>query len=815
MSAIDKKTHIEEAISIWEGLFRYDFNVYKDIVKEVFVHHRIYTKKQLRAFWDLYAYSLGQDAISYSEDDAQWRFKQIRQSELTHIGCDGKYYDNATNEPVEILPDDLRNNLTLLLDALHLSDRVKEVITRPLLALRYCQYIFPDSSESNDNWLNDFNSFINDNGTRKIQLESIIQASLIYSENFNNASVALSSIAQNFFYETTKSLLNAEYLIMDNFSSLLDSVLQEETDESEEKKNGVVLPEFVKSFMKLAQYEKEMCLRIKKIIREEGNYRIAIDYHADEYVNNRFSSYCFVFKETSLIYENFVSSVIEMTMIDHLNKVNTRNIENLLLLWRRSDFVKKLSVNNIQLSIAVDMVRIKTASILISMLRQSNGTGSYKFYLSIGIKHLEDIMSELEESANKIQCEGNKFIKLRLSHKNNEIEYKEITFSSNWNSSKNDLSAYDSWTSKGREIYSSVSHVIAKVHSARKTIATITSEEITEVIGVIEAYQYDRDKKSDKGKTLPYYLKTIDFLDAVLEESQCEKSIEITKRVLQLLSTLLSESRKYVLDVENSLFPYYLPPFTFSFFHYDNATESAIFSEVQSKSVLSYDKKNFTNVFFYASVSSSLSNPFMFNRRLEPYSNKLSKWVYDFACRVDDESRSQLKSFKEEFTTSIDDQKKEIAKVSNRMENENLHTRNHTIQLVGLFAIFMAFITSAIGSIKVADNIWQYIIFSLTFLGGVTLFAILIKDFETRSLFSKYKSNESACKKEGKERFPTGWIIFVIIIVLLGIVYALNRYSVSKQEKDKTSSDIQSQESVNRTVDTNTTYVSEGRDTTS
>ena len=569
MSAIEMKTHIEEAISIWEGLLRYDFAVYKDIVKEVFVHHHICTKKQMQAFWDLYVCSLNQDAISYSEDDTQWHFKQIRQSELTHNGCDGKYYDNATKQPVELLPNDFRINLTLLLDALHLSAEIKDIITRPLLVLRYCQYIFSESSESNDNWLEDFNSFITDSGTRKIQLESIIQASLVYSENFNNASVALSSIAQNFFHETTKSLLNAEYLIMDNFSSLLDSVLQEETDNDEEKKNGLILPAFVKSFMKLAQYEKEMCLRIKKIIREEGNYRIAIDYHADEYVNNRFSLYCFVFKETSLIYENFVSSVIEMTMIDHLNKVNTRNIENLLLLWRRSDFVKKLSVNNSKLSVAVDMVRIKTASILTSMLRQSKDIGSYKFYLSIGIKHLEDIRSELEESADKIQCEDNKFIKLRLTNKNQEIEYKDITYSSNWNSKNEDLSAYDSWTSKGREIYSSVSHVIAKVHSARKKIDTITSEEITGVLGVIEDYQYDRDKKGNKGKTSPYYLKTIDFLDAVLEESRCEMSIEITKRVLRLLSILLSESRKYVLDVENSLFPYYLPPFTFSFFQYD------------------------------------------------------------------------------------------------------------------------------------------------------------------------------------------------------------------------------------------------------
>lgn len=807
------KTHIEEAISMWMKLFSYDFDTYKSVVRETFINHRIVTKNQIDAFWKLLELSTGNSPISFYNDNDVWHFCQVSKPYEIYLDNEGNrwYYDSAVNRTLRVLPIEINEEVHTFLDSHSVSSKMKEILVRPLTVLRMCRQIFPevnDVTKSND-WNSDFLSSIHDKASRLEKTGSIIQSALLCSEKDDHVQVVLSDICQEFFYHITKSLLNAEYLILDNYTALLDSVLNIKTLENDDDPTRIVLPCFVKSFILLIQFEKEMCMRINRIIREKGNYRIAIDYHADENVENRFSRSYFVYGETSRLYESFILSVIEMTTIDHLNKVNSYHIESLLLLWRRSDFVKKQSVNNKKFVDVVNMVRIKTASILSSMLKQpkdsQNGHRLYEFYLSMGEKHMEDILYELRECASKINYDNNEYISQRLDCRNKKISFAEIERKEElrWNDANKDLQAYDVWTKKGRYIYEKASSVIEEVCDGKDKISTIEDKEVQSILDIIEEYN-----NSSIQKTAPFYRKTIDFLDTVVSTQKFHNNIVISKRVLDLLSKILSESREYNAHSNNSQFPYYLPPFNTCYYKYENEKADCI--EVSDEYIRKYDKEYFSDKFFYASLGSPLTNPYIFNRTIEKYYDKFLNQTLGYVYRLEEQTDSSFESIKNSTNSSITEQRNYIESISERLGNENLHTRNHTIQLVGMFAIFMAFITSVIGSIRVAKNVPEFIVFSLTFLAGVTLFSILIKDFGNKGSQSDKKMKKSEESDEGEKKADLNgneqsknnqnsyfgwWVLGIIVVLAIAVMLSYPIYQKSTDSQQETENVSQPSES--------------------
>ena len=784
------KTHIEEAISLWKNLLVYDFDVYKEILKETFISHHIITKNQIKAFWQLleiFSGSTGVNApISYYKDNDTWYFELVSKPYEIYIDNAGKhwYYDNSSNKILHVFSTDINDEVNAFLDSQHISSRMKEIIIRPLRVLRMCASIFPenDGITQTDDWHSDFLESLNEEASRRDKLVFIIQSALLYGEKQDHIQDVLSDKCQKFFYHIIKSLLNAEYLILDNYTPLLDEVINGKTSPPQDDDHtGLILPWFVKSFLVLVLYEKEMCLRINKIIREEGNYRVAIDYRADEFVENRFSMSYFVYGETSQIYENFMHSVIEMTTIDHLNKVNSKHIESLLLLWRRSDFIKQ-SVDNDDFAKVVNMVRIKTASILSTMLKQpknnQKGYLLYEFYLSMGEKHMEDIELDLKRYASQISCDNNEYIINRLISKNKKLNLASFNNNAyrNWNTANKDLQAYDAWAEKGRIVYAEASSIIEKVCDGMGKIKN--EKDVESVIDSIETYT-----NSSAQKTAPFYQKTMVFLEKVLEETEYRNKIKVYKRALNLMSSLLTRSREYYRRSSNSQLPYYLPPFNTCYYHYSEEKAKCI--EVSDENIRRYNKDLFADYFFYASLGSPLSNPFIFNQVIEKGSDKLQELSIHFVYYVEELSRNNHQLINETTSELIDKQNKKIDAVSERLGNENLHTRNHTVQLVGMFAIFIAFITSVIGSIRIAKNVPEFIVFSLTFLAGVTLFSILIKDFGNKKLAQDDKmvqeektkkkndgadgidKNENKSKPAKKDNRINWWILGIIILLII------------------------------------------------
>ena len=86
------------------------------------------------------------------------------------------------------------------------------------------------------------------------------------------------------------------------------------------------------------------------------------------------------------------------------------------------------------------------------------------------------------------------------------------------------------------------------------------------------------------------------------------------------------------------------------------------------------------------------------------------------------------------------------------MKAENLSTRNHTIQLLGLFAAFIALIASAIGSFKAAESVHEFIIIFFSFTFCVVVFSSLISFMGRRSFITGKKENN-----DKPEEYKTWW----------------------------------------------------------
>lgn len=73
-----------------------------------------------------------------------------------------------------------------------------------------------------------------------------------------------------------------------------------------------------------------------------------------------------------------------------------------------------------------------------------------------------------------------------------------------------------------------------------------------------------------------------------------------------------------------------------------------------------------------------------------------------------------------------------------KQEEDIKNTQRSSLQTLGLFTGFLAFIVTSIGTFRVANNIEEYIIYSLTYTLAIALFAFLISD---SNVILTYKSD--------------------------------------------------------------------------
>lgn len=791
MSVIEKNTHIESAIEIWKKAVSYDFFFYSSILHDVFKQFHVESKEQIDAFWKIFALTVRE------EKEVQFYYKS--NDNVFDVALESKEgYKECKIEPSEFF-----------LKAFDISDNMKSVISRTYRTLLCCKNIFPDDIINiNEKWEEEFYDYISGQNEaqnpKRTEKDLIIQTALFIKRQSSDLSQA-----QDLYFHITKSLLNAEYLIMDNYSKLLKDVINLE---GVKKGANIVLPWYVCSFVVVVQYLNEMCFRLKKTIFDKRVQRIVIDYHAEEYVANLFSACYLAGKDEMQKFDTYVKSVIDMTLIDHLYEINTSNIENLLLLWRRSEIISNSIIEGKHEKI-IRMVKEKVGN-MIRLIVEKSSKGNNQCYFSLGNEHIDDIIQKINNETHLFEIESNPYLKKKNEYRNEELkpsDFDGIKMPYKSLSIFEDVYKYDRWTYDGWEAYVNNSKLIQEIN---KLNAASVIEEYS--IKNLMANINEAIKQSRNTLTSSFYLKVIDLFGRVLEQEadmvingrgydkdSKRFSSNTFDKLMGLLSTLLADFKSFTRSLYTDVCPVFVPPFSHSFYSKQADGQKLQQVLVPLSQNEEYDKDKFTNLFFYASLDVTLLNPEYFYYFID----KQTKLLNDLVLR-------RTSTISGHIDSEISDQERRTDEAINQMRNENLYTRNHTIQLLGLFAAFIALISGTIGSLRVAHSVPEFIIFLLALTFCIVVFSSLIS-FLGRRLMGSNVSSENGDKEEFHFRewitksghwdwfVPAGLaLLLLVLLIIMLIVYKLPSNTEEIKEKSTPSILFQQHNTTNQEVAT-------------
>lgn len=745
-STKELNTHIKTAIDIWEKVFTYDYGIYANTVHDAFRSFHVESKNQIDTFWKVFELTSERDEFDfyYRQDDESYDIK---------IKSGGSYKKYTIPSAIETMK------------SFDIPDNAKNVIERVYRTLICCKQLYPnDINETNENWITDFENSLNisdADGTEKsrwVSKDLIVQTSLFLCRQSIEQTTA-----QDIYYNIVKSLLNAEYLILDNYSTLLKDVIELRVDK---KGANVIMPWYERSIVALSMYLNEMCLRIKKTINDPDAKRVVVDYHADEYATHLFSACYLVGVEVFEKFDFFVRSVIKMTLIDHFYVLDSNNFEDLLLLWQRSIIIEDDAIviednRNIH-----QQVRDKVAK-MICVFDEKSQKESKSYYFSLGSKHGYELLSSIQMNMRLFSSDTNPYLLIKKQHRNKEIKQSEIDgkiIKYSYGSSQDDLTLYDDWAKKGQSSYLLVSSVLQKISDFQNNPHNYEDDEIKNITSQIDNFL---DNNSDNSVTSVFYIKAISLLDEIIEVkygkdaedryvSEHDVGTILCDKLIGLMSRLLIRFKSYINKIETCIAPSYIPTFAYSFYIMKDGRYE--YYKNPPLSVVSYDIKHFKDAMFFASLEMSVQNPQYCYSFIEEYTSKWNRMVMSRTAGIRNYVNSAMKI-----------QRENDKEVVSQMRNENLHTRNHTVQLLGLFAAFIALITSAVGSMRIARSVPEFIVFLLALSLCVVIFATLISFLGRRSLvYATTQTKESqnsetasiiseAEKKEGKSGEKEGF----------------------------------------------------------
>lgn len=708
----DTKTHLGQAIDIIKSFFNPYFEIYSDVVQQLFDSYRIPKLDPSLCSVD--------DFIKAALDGKTLRIKSI--------------FNNVF---------DYQNDLTL-------SDNIKN------WGICIKQFRFNDSSELM-RW-----SDISDEELRKELVQSLINEINKQNINIRPFSSFLTKKEIDFYYNIIKSLLNAEYLFIEDYSKQLEDTIK--NIEATETTFYIKKPRFVRDFLILAPKMTEMCGRIRNAIGERNNRRIEIEDFTEENVNRIMLNFNIDDNPTANTDDLFLftQSVIEMTCIDHIYKVSSNNIGKLLILWRRIKNLNEIEYDNFYT--VVNMVKAKTASLIFKMVFENGDKKSHQYldidYFDFFFKDSKNIEKDTQNYV--LPKNLNKTISYKIRKKDKTIKKDEL----NTANKKLDLSTcqniqdilmYNSWVEKGQEYYVQMSYTIATIENYSQI------DDIDDVINCIYDFINIVKQSGDNiGCFSPFFfISAIHFVNNQLKIN--EENIDNMNRLLDLMNKLLLYLERYIRTYINSMPPVFRPYFEHSFYQYDENKYSFKYFVLDTDMINNYNCDNFNNSFFFASYYCNAIN---INRLHDFYESSFLQFQ-SYSPRLTQKQQRKYENTVNEqnlaFQQAFEEQKKEIKS-----------NQRSSLQTLGLFTAFLSFIVTSIGTFRVASNIQEYIIYSLTYTLAIALFAFLISD-----------RNEN--KKTNNENGNPKIIVFVLtFLALLGFASSYF-YKHSSNKKNEVS----------------------------
>lgn len=796
-------TYLEEAIEVYRKITTLDFTMYSAFVIE-------YLKKN--GIGTLEAISL---------------FKQFAQIDV----MDNEIYCKKTENGFYIIEPYLEDGVELKVDTAKIKKEVNDLnpsmlggsLEKILSILDYIKQmrkeLDPTSGFDYDKYFETLNEL--QDGIK----QALIYLALIKADEKSRDKIIINWNIQLFSY-FSKSILNAEYLILDDYKTRLDKIeeyFDEKNDElidEASRKIGRFYTE--KAFLRVSWYLQEACSFIKRYLSEnqESNLLLVNSDRRKRFRRKEIYKNKYLGADKTKIYEALLESIIQMTVIDHYFRSDAESVEKLFHLYeqvKELKFSKVLSDNELYIEV-LDEVLAKVATMLDLILnnkfhQHTDCKIDVDYYYIINSRKSKDdfIVNELAQYCKR-DTSDNLYIQNRKKHEGEEFKFQEMKFEYDENNFI-DLKLYHDAVSTGMSAYCEQSVIISKIHhciynnckstekcalqevnegTQDKKGAVQTVEDFIEDSSNIQSFTeqevVDAIKKfveqQPSNLSPSFFRQVLEFIDKlIVKEASCPTTVKggeiskireyhiLLKKVLNLLFNFLN---KFVSDIPFSYRPY------FEYSYYSCTVERGIiYTKIDGSYIKKYEKEKFKDKFFFASIDCMPINYLYLSKLYNKYKVQHKELVYNF----DEESRKTLRKdfetlsnevttklntettiVKKEVTDALKNNKdlveKKLDETSRDLTSKNLE---HMIVSLGIFAAFIAFVTISINLVKVAQNIWQYIVFSCTFTICLLLFVVYLKQGETIMSHIKVKVGGQWKAKR----------IFKYIVTLLFAVFSI------------------------------------------
>lgn len=720
-------THIEEAIKCYQNIYSYKLESYIELVCDCIG----YSKNRISLFCEILNKATMEDTkLYYKKNDQEDKYfiyanpteEEINKLELQQF----ENIDAKINSEIKKLPGELKKTrINVLLKALFLAES-----------------ILPNKSVSKDD-NKKLISVLKQELGRDEDIRLIIQYSLLKADpSLLNRIVLKECIT--FFFHLIKSLLNGEYLILPNYSSLItENINFKGSDFGDENTVSVVHLYLEKSYAYFANCANEMCYRLEKILesKRSNHINLEINDNDSEIDIEKNWGWIYVGKEITRPFELFIKSIINMTIIDHAYKTKDRNILELLTLRAQIKSLKLYlskeeyaDLNDLDnFNAVLNMTQFKLSNLLFKMLKQKQKDEDLEldYYFTFKDENQHEIISSIGPYIISDDLENeNPFIKTRKEYFNRKIdeqgEDKLLQLFPLYNEMK-DVKRYDTYVKEGIKSYCKISHVMEKIkentddntnENAMKCIIKICHEDIKHLTPALFV------------KAIQYVTNYISNLKAKYADEN--EYINKLNLYVETLSNLINKLDQYILQFNKSV-PYrYLPPFNYSFYEIDTTKQTyhiklsiGEFEKTNDEGgkvkTIVYNKDDFKNKFFFASVGCTPMNFEYLKRFSSKYNVRRREYSRDYYNLVDDRIKNSINESKAQTDKFISLESKYMEAVTEQ--------RHQTMQILGIFAAFLAFVTITVGLIKVATTIHEFILFCVAFTLSLLLFATHLRNY--------------------------------------------------------------------------------------
>lgn len=764
-------TYLDEAIETYRKITSLDFTTYSEFVYEYLQKKGIETIEDVKLFQQIAQYDVMDNRIFCErKEDGNYSIEPNDLPNGFELLVDKAKIEKEVNE---LNPSVLRSALASILSKIDYIKQVREKI--PLL----------QSEMNHDKYIAVLNK-LDEN-----QKQVLIYLSLIKGSEELRDKIIEDWNIQIFSY-LSKSILNAEYLIFDDYKTKLDEIESSFDEENEvinevSRKIGRFYTE--KAFLRVSWYLQEACSVIKRYLsdNQETNLLLVNSDRKKRFRRKEIYKNKYLGGEKTKIYEMLLESIIEMTVIDHYFKSDAETVEKLFHLYEQvkgQNGNKILSDNKLYKEV-IDEVLAKVATMLDLILnnefhKHTDPEIDVDYYYIINSRKSKDdfIINELAPYCKRDTSE-NPYIAEKKKHEGNIFDFEKEKFPHD-EKSFSDLKLYYDAVIAGMSAYKEQSMIISKIHNCSKSncdcagkciLQTAANENIEnnttenaieattesspsttkcteqEVMDAIKLFI----EQQPTNLSPSFFRQVLEFIYSLIEKEsnhanlvEKEKTSKIReynillKKVLDLLFIFLN---RFVSDIPFSHRPYFE-----SSFYSCSPEKGIIYKGIDAKDIKEYKKDMFKDKFFFASIDCMPINYLYMSKLYNQYKIKYKEQRYNF----DEESKKNLRDEFERLSNDVTNKlntetnnvkaqvkkdlkenkalvNKKLEETSKELTNKNLE---HMIVSLGIFAAFIAFVTISINLVKVAENIWQYVVFSSTFTICLLIFVIYLKHGE-------------------------------------------------------------------------------------